>query len=35
MSGPRVVIGLSAVIVAVTEEAPYVVVTREAANACR
>lgn len=27
---PRVVIGLSAVIVAVTEEAPYVVVTREA-----
>src|SRR5689334_11675829 len=33
MSGPRVVIGLSAVIVAVTEEAPYVVVTREAANA--
>jgi hypothetical protein len=29
MSGPRVVIGLSAVIVAVTEEAPFVVVTRE------
>lgn len=29
MSGPRVVIGLSAVIVAVTEDAPHVVVTRE------
>jgi hypothetical protein len=33
MSTPRVVIGLSAVIVAVTEDAPYVVVTREAADA--
>ena len=35
---PRVVIGLSAVIVAVTEDGPYVVVTREAAarwRACR
>lgn len=30
MTGPRVVIGLSAVIVAVAEDAPYVVVTREA-----
>lgn len=30
---PRVVIGLSAVIVAVTEDAPYVVVTREANGA--
>lgn len=30
MSAPRVVIGLSAVIVAVTEEAPFVVVTRDA-----
>jgi hypothetical protein len=30
MSAPRVVIGLSAVIVAATEDAPYVVVTREA-----
>jgi hypothetical protein len=30
MTAPRVVIGLSAVIVAVTEEAPFVVVTREA-----
>jgi hypothetical protein len=29
MTGPRVVIGLSAVIVAVTEEAPYVVTTRD------
>jgi hypothetical protein len=29
MSAPRVVIGLSAVIVAVTEEAPFVAVTRE------
>jgi len=29
MSEPRVVLGLSAVIVAVTEEAPFVVVTRE------
>lgn len=29
MSGPRVVLGLSAVIVAVTEDAPHVVVTRE------
>ncbi|MDX2276197.1 MAG: NAD regulator [Hyphomonadaceae bacterium] len=29
MSAPRVVIGLSAVIVAVTEEAPFVVVTRD------
>lgn len=34
MSGtPRVVIGLSAVIVAVAEDAPYVVVTREAGGA--
>ncbi len=33
MSAPRVVIGLSAVIVAVAEEAPYVVVTREADGA--
>jgi hypothetical protein len=30
VSAPRVVLGLSAVIVAVTEDAPYVVVTREA-----
>jgi hypothetical protein len=30
MTAPRVVIGLSAVIVAVAEDAPYVVVTREA-----
>ena len=30
MNGPRIVIGLSAVIVAVTEDAPYVVVTRDA-----
>ncbi|MBX3510509.1 MAG: NAD regulator, partial [Hyphomonadaceae bacterium] len=29
MSAPRVVLGLSAVIVAVTEEAPFVLVTRE------
>ena len=29
MSGPRIIIGLSAVIVAVTEESPFVVVTRE------
>lgn len=33
MTSPRVVIGLSAVIVAVTEEAPYVVVTNEADGA--
>lgn len=33
MSEARVVIGLSAVIVAVTEEAPYVVVTRDGGNA--
>ncbi len=33
MSAPRVVIGLSAVVVAVSEDAPYVVVTRETANA--
>lgn len=33
MTGPRVVLGLSAVIVAVTEDAPYVVVTREADGA--
>ncbi|MGD9815740.1 MAG: NAD regulator [Hyphomonadaceae bacterium] len=33
MSEARVVIGLSAVIVAVTEEAPYVVVTRDGARA--
>ena len=32
MSEPRVVIGLSAVIVAVTEDAPYVVVTRDGAS---
>jgi hypothetical protein len=32
MSEPRVIIGLSAVIVAVTEDAPYVLVTREAEN---
>jgi hypothetical protein len=32
MSAPRIVIGLSAVIVAVAEEAPFVVVTREAAG---
>jgi hypothetical protein len=32
MSAPRVVIGLSAVVVAVTEDAPYAVVTREAAS---
>ena len=30
MNAPRVIIGLSATIVAVTEDAPYVVVTREA-----
>ena len=33
MSEPRVVLGLSAVIVAVTEEAPFVAVTRDDANA--
>ncbi len=33
MSAPRVVLGLSAVIVAVTEDAPYVVVTNEDAAA--
>lgn len=33
MSAPRVVLGLSAVIVAVTEDGPYVVVTREDADA--
>jgi hypothetical protein len=33
MSAPRVVIGLSAVIVAATEDAPYVVVTRDGAVA--
>ncbi len=33
MSAPRVVLGLSAVIVAVTEDQPYVVVTREDADA--
>jgi len=33
MTAPRVVLGLSAVIVAVTEDAPYVVVTREADGA--
>jgi hypothetical protein len=33
MNAPRVVIGLSAVIVAVTEDAPYVVVTRDATEA--
>jgi hypothetical protein len=33
MSAPRVVIGLSAVIVAVAEEAPYAVVTRDGAVA--
>ncbi|MBS0385775.1 MAG: NAD regulator, partial [Proteobacteria bacterium] len=33
MTTPRLVIGLSAVIVAVTEDAPYVVVTREEGNA--
>lgn len=33
MTTPRVVLGLSAVIVAVTEDAPYVVVTREAGGA--
>jgi hypothetical protein len=33
MSAPRVVLGLSAVIVAVTEDSPYVVVTREDADA--
>lgn len=33
MSAPRVVLGLSAVIVAVTEDQPYVVVTREDAHA--
>jgi hypothetical protein len=32
MSAPRAVIGLSAVIVAVTEEAPFVVVTRDGAD---
>lgn len=31
-AAPQVIIGLSAVIVAVSEDAPYVVVTREAAN---
>lgn len=33
MTAPRVVLGLSAVIVAVTEDQPYVVVTREDADA--
>lgn len=33
MRGPRVVIGLSAAIVAVTEDAPYVVVTRDGEGA--
>ena len=33
MSEARVTIGLSAVIVAITEEAPYVVVTREGVEA--
>ena len=33
MSEARVIIGLSAVVVAVTEDAPYVVVTRDGADA--
>lgn len=33
MSAPRVVIGLSAVVVAVTDDAPYVMVTRDATDA--